>query len=137
MSKRVRTSKKKQFNLLGILYSIVECICADWANVYAKCFIHHFDIEYIIIRWWFRWGPWLMAHVSSRQREHKCDLIISIEKLYAYILKRLDCGFYGFYWIYILVELCHADRPEKKTRKDVDNDDEKMANPREKKTNSQ
>lgn len=82
-------------------------------TVYAKCFIHHFDIEYIIIiRWWFRCGS-RMAHVSSRPREPRCDAIRikSIERRNIFILKRLDCGFYGFYWMHhaIVELLCHAN----------------------------
>lgn len=95
-------------------------------TVYAKCFIHHFDIEYIIIiRWWFRCGS-RMAHVSSRPREPRCDAIRikSIGRRNIFILKRLDCGFYGFYWMHhaIVELLCHANH-KKGDGRDVDDDD--------------
>lgn len=71
-----KTRRKKTFYPLGTNVTVCVRICADRTNgLYAKCFIHHSDIEYmIIIGWWFRCGSY-MAHVSSRQREPRCDAI--------------------------------------------------------------
>lgn len=122
-------NKRKKHNLIHLVQMYFVLI---GQTVYAKCFIHHFDIEYIIIiRWWFRCGS-RMAHVSSRPREPRCDAIRikSIERRNIFILKRLDCGFYGFYWMHhaIVELLCHANHKKGDGRDVVDDydDDEKM-----------
>lgn len=111
------SKKKKQFNLLGILYSsrmylcwLGECLCKMFYSS-IRHRIHYYKMM-IPVRP-MAYGPtvvpttWTQMRFNNIDRKAVCTHLETIRLWILWVLLNL----------YILVELCHADRPQKRRKK--------------------